>query len=63
MAITTPKLTFDEYLKYDRTDIRYKLVKGELIPMSLESGQHSAECGFNNFNLCNSVFSASRVVR
>ncbi|MBE9106548.1 hypothetical protein IQ229_16920 [Nostoc cf. edaphicum LEGE 07299] len=50
MAITTPKLIFDEYLKYDGTDTRYKLVKGELIPMSLESGQHSAECGFKNFN-------------
>ncbi|WP_442945127.1 hypothetical protein [Nostoc sp.] len=36
MTITTPKLTFEEYLKYDdRTDTRYELVTGELIPMSL----------------------------
>ncbi|MEH2047461.1 hypothetical protein [Nostoc sp.] len=43
MAITTPKLAFEEYLKYDDgTDTRYKLVKGKLIPMSLESGQHGA---------------------
>ncbi|MEH2083902.1 MAG: hypothetical protein V7K89_29225 [Nostoc sp.] len=51
MAITTPKLTFEEYLKYDDgIDSRYKLVKGKLIPMSLESGQHDAQ-GFKNFNL------------
>ncbi|MEH1949954.1 hypothetical protein [Nostoc sp.] len=63
MAITSPKLTFEEYLKYDDgTNTRYKLVKRELIPMSLESGQHGA-LGFKNFNLCNSVFSASGVVR
>ncbi|MEH2257275.1 hypothetical protein [Nostoc sp.] len=43
MVITTPKLAFEEYLKYDDgTDTRYKLVKGKLIPMSLESGQHGA---------------------
>lgn len=30
--------------------------------MSLGSGQHGA-LGFKNFNLCNSVFSASEVVR
>ncbi|MBN3922344.1 Uma2 family endonuclease [Nostoc sp. NMS4] len=43
MTITTPKLTFEEYLKYDDgTDKRYELVNGELIPMSLGSGQHGA---------------------
>ncbi|MFN6527521.1 hypothetical protein [Nostoc sp. ChiSLP03a] len=63
MAITTSKLAFEEYLKYDdRTDSRYKLVKGKLIPMSLERGQRVAQ-GFKNLNLCNSVLSASRVVR
>ena len=41
MTITTPKLTFEEYLKYDDgTDTHYELVNGELIPMSLGSGQH-----------------------
>ena len=39
MTITTPKLTFEEYLAYDDgTDTRYELVNGELIPMSLGSG-------------------------
>ncbi|MEH1767739.1 Uma2 family endonuclease [Nostoc sp.] len=43
MTTTTPKLTFEEYLKYDDgTDTRYELVNGELIPMSLGSGQHGA---------------------
>jgi Uma2 family endonuclease len=35
------RLTFEEYLAYDDgTDKRYELVDGELIPMSLGSGQH-----------------------
>ncbi len=43
MTITTDKLTFAEYLKYnDGTDRRYELVNGELIPMSLGTGQHGA---------------------
>ncbi|MBU7581776.1 MAG: Uma2 family endonuclease [Nostoc sp. TH1S01] len=47
MTKTTPKLTFAEYLKYnDGTDTRYELVNGELIPMSLGSGQHGAIIGF-----------------
>jgi hypothetical protein len=63
MAITSPKLTFDEYLKYDDgTDTHYTLVKEEVIPISLESGQYGA-LWFKNFNPYNSVFSASRVVR
>lgn len=49
MTITTPKLTFEEYLKYDDgTGIRYELVNGELIPMSLRSGQHEAVTEFIN---------------
>jgi Uma2 family endonuclease len=37
------RLTFAEYLKYtDGTDRRYELVNGELIPMSLGTGQHGA---------------------
>ncbi|MBG1265574.1 Uma2 family endonuclease [Nostoc sp. WHI] len=49
MTITTPKLTFDQYLKYDDgTDTRYELVNGELIPMSLGSGQHGALAEFLN---------------
>jgi len=41
MTLTTQKLTFEEYLKYsDRTDTRYELVKGELVPMSLGTGRH-----------------------
>ena len=49
MTIITPKLTFAEYLKYnDATDTRYELGNGELIPMSLGSGQHGAVVGFLN---------------
>ncbi len=49
MTITTPKLTFEEYLAYDDgTDTRYELVNGELIPMSLGSGQHGAVTEFLN---------------
>jgi Uma2 family endonuclease len=37
------RLTFAEYLKYaDGTDRRYELVNGELIAMSLGTGQHGA---------------------
>ena len=37
------RLTFAEYLKYtDSTDRHYELVNGELIPMSLGTGQHGA---------------------
>lgn len=39
---TTTRLTFEEYLTYsDGTDTRYELVQGELVPMSLGSGQHA----------------------
>ncbi len=41
MTLTTQKLTFEEYLKYnDGTDTTYELVRGELIPMSLGTGKH-----------------------
>jgi Uma2 family endonuclease len=43
MITTTDRLTFAEYLIYsDNTDRRYELVEGELIPMSLGTGQHGA---------------------
>ncbi|MFN6483602.1 MULTISPECIES: hypothetical protein [unclassified Nostoc] len=49
MTITTPKLTFEKYLKSnDGINIRYELVNVELILMSLGSGQHSARREFLN---------------
>lgn len=49
MTVTTQKLTFKDYLNYnDRTDTRYELVNGELIPMSLGTGQHGAITEFLN---------------
>jgi Uma2 family endonuclease len=43
MTILIDRLTFAEYLNYtDGTDRRYELVNGELIPMSLGTGQHGA---------------------
>jgi Uma2 family endonuclease len=43
MTTITNRLTFAEYLQYaDGTDRRYELVNGELIPMSLGTGQHGA---------------------
>ena len=43
------KLTFEEYLTYnDGTDTRYELVNGELVSMSLGSGQHGAIAEFLN---------------
>ncbi|WP_295614588.1 Uma2 family endonuclease [Chamaesiphon sp. GL140_3_metabinner_50] len=43
MTTITNRLTFAEYLKYtDATDRRYELVNGELILMSLGTGQHGA---------------------
>lgn len=41
MTLTTNKITFEEYLTYsDGTDTRYELVNGELIAMSIGTGQH-----------------------
>jgi len=49
MTVTTKKLTFAEYLKYDDgTDIRYELVNGELLPMSLGTGKHGGITEFVN---------------
>ena len=52
MTITpafTKRLTFEEYLAYnDGTNTRHELVNGELIPMSLGSGEHGAVAEFLN---------------
>lgn len=49
MVVTTNKLTFAEYLKYnDGTDTKYELVNGELIPMSLGTGKHGGIIEFVN---------------
>ncbi|HBL11809.1 MAG TPA: Uma2 family endonuclease [Cyanobacteria bacterium UBA11162] len=41
MTVTTKRLTFEEYLTYsDGTDTRYELVNGELVAMSIGTGQH-----------------------
>jgi Uma2 family endonuclease len=43
MTISTDRLTFAEYLKYtDGSDRRNELVNGELVSMSLGTGQHGA---------------------
>lgn len=43
MTIARPKLTFEDYLAHeDGTDTRYELVDGDLVPMSLGTGQHGA---------------------
>ncbi|WP_026736358.1 Uma2 family endonuclease [Fischerella sp. PCC 9605] len=45
----TKRFTFEEYLAYDDgTDTRYELVNGELVPMSLGSGQHGAIAEYLN---------------
>jgi Uma2 family endonuclease len=47
MTVATQKLTFEEYLSYDDgTNIRYELVNGELVPMSLGTGLHGAIAKF-----------------
>lgn len=49
MSTTAQRLTFAEYLTYfDDTDTRYELVNGELIPMSLGTGQHGEIADFLN---------------
>ncbi|MGF1568343.1 MAG: Uma2 family endonuclease [Nodosilinea sp.] len=49
MTTTTQKLTFEDYLTYsDGTDTRYELVDGELVPMSLGTGQHGMITEFLN---------------
>lgn len=50
MTLTTQKLTFEEYLKYnDGTDTPYELVRGELVPMSLGTGKHGELADAINF--------------
>jgi Uma2 family endonuclease len=52
MTIASDRLNFAEYLKYiDGTDQSYELVNGELIPMSLGTGQHGAVIKFLERNL------------
>jgi Uma2 family endonuclease len=49
MTAATPpiRLSFEEYLKYeDGTDTRYELVKGELLPIGLGTGQHGKVAKF-----------------
>ena len=49
MALTTQRLTLDDYLNYDDgTDITYELVNGELVPMTLGMGQHGELADFIN---------------
>jgi Uma2 family endonuclease len=49
MTTTTQKLSFEDYLTYDDgTDIRYELVDGELVPMSLGTGKHASIAEFLN---------------
>jgi len=55
-AATTKRLTFEEYLAYnDGTDTRYELVNGELVPMSLGTGQHGGVAEFLNDNFRSEV--------
>ncbi len=47
MTVTTNKITFEEYLTYsDGTDTRYELVNGELVAMSIGTGQHGETIDF-----------------
>lgn len=49
MTATTQRFTLEEYLRYDDgTDTLYELVKGELIPMALGTGQHGEVVDFLN---------------
>jgi Uma2 family endonuclease len=49
MSLTTQRLTFEDYLTYtDGTDTQYELVDGELLAMSLGTGQHGAISEFLN---------------
>lgn len=61
MTTTTSRLTFAEYLKYtDGTDRRYELVNGELIPMSLGTGQHGTIIKFIEKSLETEISNLSR---
>ena len=42
MTVATKKFTLEEYLAYDDgTDIRYELVNGELVAMSVSTAIHA----------------------
>jgi Uma2 family endonuclease len=61
MTTITNRLTFAEYLKYtDGTDRRYELVNGELILMSLGTGQHGAIIKFIERMLATEVANLER---
>ncbi|CAN1213148.1 Putative restriction endonuclease domain-containing protein [Tumidithrix helvetica PCC 7403] len=46
---TTKRITLKEYLTYeDGTDTCYELVDGEIVPMSLGTGEHGDICEFLN---------------
>lgn len=48
-AAVKQRYTFSEWLTYnDGTDVRYELVDGELIPMSIGKGKHGAIADFLN---------------
>ncbi len=56
MVTNVKRFTFEEYLALDKgTDIRYELVDGELVPMSLGTGQHTAIIRFLNRKLDQAV--------
>jgi Uma2 family endonuclease len=47
VVATKQRLTFADYLAYDDgTDTRYELVDGELVPMSLGTGEHGKTTKF-----------------
>jgi Uma2 family endonuclease len=49
MTATTQRFTVEEYLRYDDgTDTLYELVKGELVPRLLGTGQHGEFVDFLN---------------
>ncbi|WP_026079611.1 Uma2 family endonuclease [Spirulina subsalsa] len=61
MNMTLHKLTFQDYLDHDDgTDVRYELVDGELVVMSLGSGKHGAIAEFLTKMLRNSPSSLAR---
>jgi len=56
MVAKTQRLTFEEYLKIDHdSNFRYELVDGELVPMSLGTGKHTAIIRFLNRKLDSAV--------
>jgi len=61
MVVNAQRYTFEEYLVYDDgTNTRYELVDGELIPVSLGTGQHTAIIHFLNQRLQQAVAEMSK---